>query len=771
MRGTNLFSRGARGLVATAVVAASITTGALVTPSTAARAAGPEALILTGPSDRTADPDVTLTFESSAPRATYSTRLDRGRWSPWHRTPSADYPHLAAGKHVVEVRAKSPAGAVGPVERAPFRVDLTDPQTSFTGQKKAATVLDPSTAITFGSTKSGSSYRCKVDTGAYRTCTSPYVVGGMGEGRHELSVEATDSAGNVDATPAARTLVVDQAAAAGTLFSDGFETGNLSRWTVTKAGTGTAVAQTAVVRTGTYAAQFSTTADAGSRAYARSTLTAAVDDLTSVAAVRVDTEGASGGSVPLLRYFGDTGTRTVNLFRANVSGRIWVQYGSTFAATSGSLPLGTWGNVTLRAAGGTLEVQLNGTSVYSTSTAGLAPTRTLQIGNEAAGQSGTLYVDNVSATSTSSDVTPPQTTITSGTSGTVPNGEATFTFRSSEPGSTFQCSLDRAAYTSCASPKAYSGLAKGSHTFKVRAVDAAGNVDPTPSSRAWTAAGDPTPAVMIADNQNRRILVTDYTGKILWSFDNPTGETSAFSGPLGVRLLPNGHILATFGTGTVGEIDMTTKSFVWSVKGYNGAFFQSPYDAELMPDGNIAVANAKANQVVVFNHTTGELVWTYPINFPHYVELLPAGKGLNTTRPTLLTSGFSKLSEVVYAPGQADDKALQYQWGAGSNTHRAILDRDGTSIVLSDWDDFIKLARPTQDITWSRFQGNCCNGEVRGVAMTSNGGYAIGYRIWNGASQIRFTDGQGNQTSLFSALSDGTRLNLPYGVRSLSWPG
>ena len=121
---------------------------------------------------------------------------------------------------------------------------------------------------------------------------------------------------------------------------------------------------------------------------------------------------------------------------------------------------------------------------------------------------------------------------------------------------------------------------------------------------------------MIADNQNRRILVTDYTGKVLWSFDNPTGETSASSGPLGVRLLPNGHILATFGTGTVGEIDMTTKSFVWKVKGYNGAFFQSPYDAELMPDGNIAVANAKANQVVVFNHTTGAAGVDVPDQLP-----------------------------------------------------------------------------------------------------------------------------------------------------------
>ena len=770
MRGANPFNRGMRGLVAAGVLAASLTTGAFVAPSTAA-AGGPEALILTGPSDHTADRDVALTFESSVPKSTYSTRLDGGRWSAWHEASSAGYHDLGTGKHVVEVRAKSPSGAVGAIEKAPFVVDLTDPQTTFSGGTKAATVLDPSSAIRFGSSKSRSTYRCKVDKGAYRTCASPYVVGGMGEGRHQLTVQATDSAGNVDPTPVSRTLVVDQAAATGSLFSDDFESGSLGRWTVTKKGTGTAVAQTAVVKSGSYAAQFTTTSDSGSAAYARTSLSAAVSDLTTTADVRVDTQGASGGSVPLLRYFGDSGARTVNLYRANVSGKVWVQFGSTYAATTGTLPLGTWGNVSLRAAGGTLQVKLNGTTVYTSTTAGLAPTRTLQLGNEAAAQPGRVRVDNVNATATGADQTPPETTISSGPSGSVPNGQATFGFTSSESGSTFQCSLDAAAYTACSSPKAYSGLAKGSHTFKVRAVDATGNVDASPATRTWTAAGDPTPAVMIADNQNRRILVTDYSGKILWSFDNPTGETSAYSGPLGVRLLPNGHILATFGTGTVGEIDMTTKTFVWRTTGYTGGYFKSPYDAEQLPDGNIAVANAKTNQVLVFNHTTGALVWTYSINYPHYVELIPAGKGTGTTRPTLITSGFSKLSEVVYDPGGADDKARKYQWNAGANTHRAILDRDGKSVVLSDQDNFIKLARPTQTVTWSRFQGNCCNGEVRGVTMTPDGGYAIGYRIWNGASQIRFTDGQGNQTHVFSSLSDGTRLNLPYGVRSLSWPG
>jgi hypothetical protein len=61
----------------------------------------------------------------------------------------------------------------------------------------------------------------------------------------------------------------------------------------------------------------------------------------------------------------------------------------------------------------------------------------------------------------------------------------TFAFSSSEPGSSFECSLDGAALSSCASPKSYS-LADGAHTFEVKATDPDGNADATPASRAWT---------------------------------------------------------------------------------------------------------------------------------------------------------------------------------------------------------------------------------------------------------------------------------------------
>ena len=89
--------------------------------------------------------------------------------------------------------------------------------------------------------------------------------------------------------------------------------------------------------------------------------------------------------------------------------------------------------------------------------------------------------------------TPPDTTILTGPSGTVASNAATFTFTGSDdvtPAAqlTFEVSLDGALpFTPVASNSVnLSNLAEGTHTFAVRAIDAAGNVDPTPAVRVWT---------------------------------------------------------------------------------------------------------------------------------------------------------------------------------------------------------------------------------------------------------------------------------------------
>ncbi len=82
---------------------------------------------------------------------------------------------------------------------------------------------------------------------------------------------------------------------------------------------------------------------------------------------------------------------------------------------------------------------------------------------------------------------PPQTTIDSGpgSASTTYNGDPSFSFSSSEPNSTFECNLDSGSWDPCTSPESYSGLANGEHTFSVRAIDRAGNVDASPETRRW----------------------------------------------------------------------------------------------------------------------------------------------------------------------------------------------------------------------------------------------------------------------------------------------
>jgi hypothetical protein len=98
------------------------------------------------------------------------------------------------------------------------------------------------------------------------------------------------------------------------------------------------------------------------------------------------------------------------------------------------------------------------------------------------------------------DTTPPETTLTGGPAATAATRTATFTYASPDATATFECALDAAAFAGCpASGQSYSGLADGSHTFRVRARDPAGNVDPTPESRSWTVDGDGDGALAPAD--------------------------------------------------------------------------------------------------------------------------------------------------------------------------------------------------------------------------------------------------------------------------------
>jgi hypothetical protein len=155
-------------------------------------------------------------------------------------------------------------------------------------------------------------------------------------------------------------------------------------------------------------------------------------------------------------------------------------------------------------------------------------------------------------TATFVDVTRPNTQITSFPPNPSYNNSATFTFTGTDnatPSSSlmFECKLDGGAWATCSSPKMYSGLTNSSHTFSVRAKDAAGNVDATPAYYTWTVKSNRPP---VADaggpyygNEGTSIYLsaaksTDHENNIVlyeWDldndglFDDATGKTPKFA--------------------------------------------------------------------------------------------------------------------------------------------------------------------------------------------------------------------------------------------------
>ncbi|HET9906365.1 MAG TPA: ExeM/NucH family extracellular endonuclease [Anaerolineales bacterium] len=85
----------------------------------------------------------------------------------------------------------------------------------------------------------------------------------------------------------------------------------------------------------------------------------------------------------------------------------------------------------------------------------------------------------------------PETTIDSNPADPSNSNSASFSFSGTDdvtvPGNlNFECQLDGGGFTACTSPQSYTSLSDGSHTFQVRAIDEAGNVDSTPASFTWT---------------------------------------------------------------------------------------------------------------------------------------------------------------------------------------------------------------------------------------------------------------------------------------------
>ncbi|GAB3680883.1 hypothetical protein [Angustibacter aerolatus] len=347
----------------------------------------------------------------------------------------------------------SQAASIGAltVTRPVVAVEPTASSSTYTATSGAPT-------FTLRASTPGSSFQCQVDGAAWASCTTPVSFPGLADGAHRVAARAVDSDGFATAA-VTREVVVDTHAPVLTVAQ------------------GPAEGSTSASRTQAFAvassesADLSCSVDAGAFAACPDplTLTGLRDGAHSLAVRGTDAAGNVGASVrrawsvdataPVVTVA--TGTRAVRDRSATVS------FSADEAATFGCrLDAGTWDVCTS-------PLTVTGLTDGS---------HTLSVrGTDAVGNVG-----DVAGSTWTVDATAPQT----GVSG-VPGADQSLstmivTPTSSETGSTFECSLDGAAFTACTVPTTFSGLAAGTHVVDVRATDAAGNVDVTPARWSWT---------------------------------------------------------------------------------------------------------------------------------------------------------------------------------------------------------------------------------------------------------------------------------------------
>jgi peptidoglycan/xylan/chitin deacetylase (PgdA/CDA1 family) len=234
----------------------------------------------------------------------------------------------------------------------------------------------------------------------------------------------------------------------------------------------------------------------------------------------------------------------------------------------------------------------------------------------------TFHVRAVSSTlGTSADavytwtvaLTPP--VISSGPAETTTETSASFTYSDTEPGVTYECRLDGAAFAPCTSPTAYGSLALGQHTFDVRALKS-GATSAT-VSWSWAVVVEPPKPLKM------RLLVVSADGN---ETDFPA--LKAFLDQIGVPYTTmvatqtpdlTREMLVDGGAGRYQGVILTTGNLTYSPDG--GANWISAFTAEEWQTLWAYEAEFKVRQVTSY---------TFPYGFPE-----DYGLNLETFQDTL----------------------------------------------------------------------------------------------------------------------------------------
>ena len=249
------------------------------------------------------------------------------------------------------------------------------------------------------------------------------------------------------------------------------------------------------------------------------------------------------------------------------------------------------------------------------------------------------------------DTVAPATIITAKPPATDTSRSATFSF-SSEAGATFQCQFDSEAFSACTSPKSYTDLAPGSHTFTVKASDAAGNVETVGTQNTWQ--WNITTLLTISRNGTGGGSIAPNTGTITWT--NNSGTATYNSGTV-VTLTATADSGSTFsgwtgvcsGTGTC-QVTMdaaknVTATFTYApVSGVcgtsNGQTFSTAPVGNLCSGGGASSVTGTGPWSWSCNGAYGGASATCSANLQAYTVTPTSGSGGSIScTPTTVSSG------------------------------------------------------------------------------------------------------------------------------------
>jgi hypothetical protein len=355
--------------------------------------------------------------------------------------------------------------------------DISPPNTAIISGPPNTTI-STSASFGFSANESGSSFQCKLDSGPWEACSSPTAYSSLNIGSHSFSVRAGDGAGNFDASPATRTWTV-RALGDTTPPNTSIVSGPSGATTSTSASFG-----------------FSST-ESGSSFHCK--LDSAAWDICGNSAsftslplgghtvsVRAVDSAGNADPTPAVRSWtvqapGDTQAPNTTITSGPPATTTSTSAGFQFSSSEVnssfecSLDSRPWGDCASPTSFGSLAAGAHAFSVRAT---------------DASGNTDTSPATRTWTVEAAPDTTAPQTSISSGPTGTTSSTSAGFYFYSSESGSTFECRLDSESWSACTTPQDYESLEPGAHTFEVKATDSSGNTDASPATRTWTVGSD-----------------------------------------------------------------------------------------------------------------------------------------------------------------------------------------------------------------------------------------------------------------------------------------